>query len=190
MYKILPYKNNYCLAEVDPKFHIYLPKNRWFVGDKIAYTKFFISGDMANCIGTLTYIDNDYKTIGIRDDIDGRLFRYNLGDIKYIKTVSTNNIVDGKTFVSSLSETTNKITDEPDFVNHPPHYQSSTGLEVIDVIKAFTENLTGIEAVCTGNAIKYICRWKEKNGLQDLEKCIWYLNRLIEEVQSKEAKND
>ena len=34
-----------------------------------------------------------------------------------------------------------------DMVNHPSHYQSESGLEVIDVIKAFTSNLTGIEAV-------------------------------------------
>ena len=41
-------------------------------------------------------------------------------------------------------------------VSHPSHYQSKSGLEVIDVIAAFTEGLEGIEAVDTGNAIKYI----------------------------------
>ena len=52
-------------------------------------------------------------------------------------------------------------------VSHPDHYQSKTGLEVIEVIEAFTSYLTGIEAVDTANVIKYICRWKKKNGLQD-----------------------
>ena len=51
-----------------------------------------------------------------------------------------------------------------DYVNHPPHYQSKKGMEVIDVIEAFTEGLEGVEATDTGNIIKYICRWKKKNG--------------------------
>ena len=69
--------------------------------------------------------------------------------------------------------------EKTDMVNHPPHYQSKKGIEVIDVIEAFTEGLQGIEAVCTGNVIKYICRWKDKNGLEDLKKCKWYLEKLI-----------
>lgn len=69
---------------------------------------------------------------------------------------------------------------ENDNVNHPQHYQSKSGLEVIDVIDAFTDGLTGMEAVCTGNALKYICRWKNKNGIEDIKKAIWYLNKLIE----------
>lgn len=55
-------------------------------------------------------------------------------------------------------------------VSHPSHYQSETGLEVIDVIEAFTFDLKGIEATDTGNIIKYACRWKNKNGIQDLKK--------------------
>ena len=65
-------------------------------------------------------------------------------------------------------------------VSHPEHYQGGNGLETIDVIANFTEGLRGIEAVDTANVIKYICRWKKKNGLQDLEKCKWYLTHLIE----------
>lgn len=75
-------------------------------------------------------------------------------------------------------------------VSHPSHYQSETGLEVIDVIKAFTADLKGIEAVDTGNVIKYICRWNKKNGLQDLEKAKWYLTELIEEVKNRKKEND
>lgn len=71
-------------------------------------------------------------------------------------------------------------------VSHPPHYQSETGLEVIDVIEAFTFDLKGIEATDTGNILKYMCRWKSKNGLQDLEKAKWYLDHLIEKVKQKE----
>ena len=67
-------------------------------------------------------------------------------------------------------------------VSHPSHYQSKSGLEVINVIAAFTEGLEGIEAVDTGNAIKYICRWKDKNGIQDLEKAMWYIQHLIDHL--------
>lgn len=52
-------------------------------------------------------------------------------------------------------------------VSHPEHYQSEIGLEVIDVIEAFTSELSGIEATDTGNILKYACRWKKKNGVQD-----------------------
>lgn len=74
-------------------------------------------------------------------------------------------------------------------VNHPPHYMSETGLEVIDVIEAFTFELKGIEATDTGNIIKYICRWNSKNGLQDLKKAKWYLEHLIKHVENLEKEN-
>ena len=74
-------------------------------------------------------------------------------------------------------------------VSHPDHYQSETGMEVIDVIEAFTFDLTGIEAVDTGNALKYLCRWKKKNGLQDLNKARWYLEHLIDHVEKLEEEN-
>lgn len=74
-------------------------------------------------------------------------------------------------------------------VSHPAHYQSETGLEVIDVIEAFTVDLNGIEATDTGNVLKYMCRWKKKNGVQDLEKARWYLEHLIDHVKLLEEEN-
>ena len=70
-----------------------------------------------------------------------------------------------------------------DMVDHPSHYKAKNGMEVIDVIEAFTANLEGYEATHTGNIIRYICRWKEKNGLEDLKKAQWYLNRLIKNIE-------
>lgn len=69
---------------------------------------------------------------------------------------------------------------KPDNVNHPAHYISNNGIETIDVIEAFTEELKGMEAFCTANVIKYISRWKKKNGVEDLKKARWYLNYLID----------
>ena len=74
-----------------------------------------------------------------------------------------------------------------DPVNHPSHYQSKNGLETIQVIEAFTDGLEGMEAVDTANVLKYICRWKKKNGVEDLKKAQWYLENLIhfEEERTK-----
>ena len=74
---------------------------------------------------------------------------------------------------------------KPDMVNHPSHYQSKKGIEVIDVMEAFTEDLQGAEAVNTAQAIKYILRWKKKNGIEDVEKAIWYLNRLLDTLKKE-----
>lgn len=74
---------------------------------------------------------------------------------------------------------------EKDNVNHPSHYTQG-GIECIDAIKAAVIGLVGIEAVCTANVIKYLWRWKFKNGLEDLKKARWYLDRLIKEVSESE----
>lgn len=73
-----------------------------------------------------------------------------------------------------------------DNVNHPAHYTQG-GIECIDAITAATTGLEGIEAVCTGNAIKYMWRWKHKNGAEDVKKAIWYLKRLLASLSSPEC---
>lgn len=77
-----------------------------------------------------------------------------------------------------------------EMVSKPKHYQLGEGMQVIDVIDAVTKNMEGIEAVDTANAIKYICRWKNKNGLQDIEKAIWYLTDLKERLEKKERAKE
>lgn len=72
---------------------------------------------------------------------------------------------------------------------NPGHYKSKNGLEVIDCIEAFTEDLTGIEAVCVANVLKYICRYKKKNGLQDCRKAAWYCEKLIKHLEEQEKKS-
>jgi hypothetical protein len=64
-------------------------------------------------------------------------------------------------------------------VNSPPHYASGS-IECIDAIREAVAGLSGEEAYCTGNAIKYLWRWKRKGGKQDLEKARWYINRLLD----------
>lgn len=73
-------------------------------------------------------------------------------------------------------------------VNHPDYYQKN-GIETIDIIKAVTENLIGIEAFCVGNAIKYISRFKGKGGSEDIEKAVWYL-QYLQKLLREEAQKD
>ena len=68
-----------------------------------------------------------------------------------------------------------------DNVNKPAHYNAGK-VECIDALEAATIGLTGIEAVCTANAIKYLWRWKHKNGVEDLKKAKWYIDRLVKHV--------
>jgi len=56
---------------------------------------------------------------------------------------------------------------------NPDHYNQG-GTSCIDYIEAKEMNYHA------GNVIKYITRYKHKNGLEDLKKAQWYLNRLIE----------
>lgn len=76
---------------------------------------------------------------------------------------------------------------EKDNVNHPSHYRQG-GIECIEGLRAATCGLSGMEAVCTANAIKYLWRWKYKNGKEDLEKAKWYIDYLINNILDKEEK--
>ena len=67
------------------------------------------------------------------------------------------------------------------------HYQSKSGLECKDVIEAATEDLVGYEAVYTANIIKYIWRWKKKNGDEDLRKAKQYIDFILDK-HLKEAQ--
>ena len=78
---------------------------------------------------------------------------------------------------------------EDRMVSHPDHYISETGMEVIDVIEVCTSDLKGIEAADNANMIKYACRWKKKNSIQDLEKILWYTQHLIDHLKNIEEEN-
>ena len=70
-----------------------------------------------------------------------------------------------------------EVEEQTDMVNSPAHYNKA-GIETIDIIQSVTGD--GFETYLQGNILKYICRYKYKNGVEDLEKARWYLNRLIE----------
>ena len=70
-----------------------------------------------------------------------------------------------------------------DVVNHPKHYTSGK----IEVIKIVEDQLTSEEyrGYIKGQVIKYITRERYKNGLEDLKKARWYLDRLIKKMENE-----
>ena len=82
-----------------------------------------------------------------------------------------------------LANVTKKIEEpEEDMVNHQSHYTQGE-IECIEVIKYINDKLhtEGYEGYCLGNFIKYIWRCNFKNGWEDIDKAIFYLNELLTE---------
>lgn len=73
---------------------------------------------------------------------------------------------------------------KPEMVQHPAHYNQGK-VECIDAMAAATVNKRGIEAICVSNIIKYLWRYESKNGLEDVKKAQFYLNRLIDELEDR-----
>lgn len=73
---------------------------------------------------------------------------------------------------------------KPDPVNRPAHYTSG-GIECIDAMQAAFGD-EAIKDFCLCNAFKYLWRHRNKNGVEDLKKARWYLNRLIREMEVEE----
>lgn len=65
-----------------------------------------------------------------------------------------------------------------DNVNHPSHY-ADKAIEVIDYIRD-TLPQDGFIDYCIGNVIKYVSRWRKKNGAEDLQKAAVYLGWAVE----------
>jgi len=68
---------------------------------------------------------------------------------------------------------------------NPTHYTRGS-VECIDAIEAATVDKRGIEAACTANIIKYLWRYEAKNGIEDVKKARWYLERLIAHLDKAE----
>ena len=75
-----------------------------------------------------------------------------------------------------------KLSAKSDMVNHPPHYNKQ-GIECIDAISAALGD--GMEYYLQGNIIKYLWRYRYKNGIEDLKKAKWYLEKMIEEKSNE-----
>ena len=63
-----------------------------------------------------------------------------------------------------------------DKINHPRHYDG--GIECIDAMKE-SQGIFAVRDFCICNVFKYVWRFRRKNGLEDLKKARWYLDRAI-----------
>ena len=70
-----------------------------------------------------------------------------------------------------------------DIVNHPTHYNSYTR-EVIDTMQG-SMTKEEFKGYLKGNVMKYLTRYQFKNGVEDLKKAQWYLNKLLEVVDDE-----
>lgn len=74
-------------------------------------------------------------------------------------------------------------TTAPDVVNHPSHYETAR-FECIDVMVE-TQGVEAVKHFCLCNAFKYLYRHNRKNGLEDIRKAQWYINKYIELEEQK-----
>lgn len=93
--------------------------------------------------------------------------------------------MDGMIFIDSEGNQFNEseLFTQDDPVNHPSHYTAG-GIECIDAIAAaLGAHHDPVAAWLTGQCLKYLWRWPLKNGVEDLKKTRFYLDRLIELVE-------
>ena len=114
--------------------------------------------DHGYCLGEVTTITDDSDPEGYNGDGKDEWFLYEEDIIKALEGM--------------------------DNVEHPSHYNQD-GIECIEAIKASLG--TGFPDYCKGNVMKYLWRYKYKNGLEDLKKAQVYLNWMVEAVE-KETK--
>ena len=130
---------------------------------------------------TLTGDETNYTGVTLRDFYTGTGLDFPVEAV--FKGVTSEGELQFKTEDGWTVHLKNTETDF-DVVDKPEHYNTNLpeGVEVIDIIAAQTAGLFGIRAVCQANVIKYVLRWQKKNGVQDLEKARYYLDRLIGEL--------
>lgn len=151
--------------------------------------KFYTNGSAEQLIADMKNIiaDKGFATVNdlcehIHEPSDysgARLGWFNLDDVKIIQRPD-------EPYYYVMFPVIEEITPKDPNVDHPDHYHSrKTGMETIDIMEMICEDLTGSEAIYMSNIVKYISRWKKKNGIEDLKKAKWYLNRLIIKLEEK-----
>lgn len=83
-----------------------------------------------------------------------------------------------------LYETVRNECTTEDNVQHPAHYTGGS-IECIDAM-AETQGVEAVKNFCIWNAFKYLWRHDKKNGVEDVKKAAWYLNKFIELEEKKD----
>lgn len=132
--------------------------------------------DMYDTYGTNTvivvdidrwYYVNFERALGMREEF-GYPIPFEEFKMRYLENVPTDNVITHDEEVKAVS----------DMINHPSHYKQFSR-EVIDTMQGMStpEEFKGYLKL---NAVKYLSRYQGKNGVEDLEKAIWYINKLKE----------
>ena len=92
-------------------------------------------------------------------------------EMRYLETVPTDNVMTHD----------DEVTAVQDMVNSPEHYKQFSR-EVIDTMHGMStpEEFKGYLKL---NAVKYLSRYQGKNGVEDLDKAIWYVTKLKEVLE-------
>jgi len=128
-----------------------------------------------NRVGEYTYDHED-----INDDVVEPNNTLKEASKKYKKSVLKEyyNVDDMKDWWNLDLTEMDKLEDDSKI--KPQHYKSNN-----DVIQFCLDNKLSF---CEANVVKYVVRWKKKNGIEDLKKAIEYINRLIKYEQRKLLK--
>lgn len=140
--------------------------NAFFLGDR----KIFVNGEKAE----LKFPDDVRQSmIWAYEDAD-------MGHVRLNAKLMGYEVIDD---TPTIAETAAKRSEDakPDPVNRPAHYTSG-GIECIDAMQA-AFGAEVVKGFCLCNAFKYLWRHRNKNGVEDLKKARWYLNRLIREME-------
>jgi hypothetical protein len=77
---------------------------------------------------------------------------------------------------------------KPDNVNHPSHYETGK-FECIDVMIE-TQGVEAVKDFCLCNAFKYLYRHNGKNGVEDIKKAKWYIEKYLELECDQDVKGN
>ena len=119
------------------------------------------------------YYVNFEQSLGMKEEF-GYQISFEEFKMRYLETVPVDKIMTHDDEVKSVS----------DMINHPSHYKQFSR-EVIDTMADISTN-EEFKGYLKLNAIKYLSRYQSKNGVEDLEKAIWYVTKL-RDVLKKEA---
>ena len=129
---------------------------------------------MINC----TFLDDHGTCMNLSDDLHGK------------QCIEINNLLKNEQthcgYKVEFKNDRTKSSTNTDAVNHPNHYCQG-GIECIKAIEA-SMTPEEFQGYCKGNVMKYIWRFREKNGLEDLKKAQVYLGWMIESKEKQDNK--
>lgn len=128
---------------------------------------------------TKSFNEADEKFQELMKSVNDRLIGINNGTFSNNKELKCKDNKESSLFDNVALEL--REIENEDNIIRPNHYASNKGFEVFDVQEAFIHELKGMSASYWCNIVKYILRFQKKNGVEDLKKAKYYLEKLIEE---------